>query len=96
MKWAYLAKGNIESVRTLLAHGVDIDWTNDCNKSALHFAVRYADNEIIDFLINHKISVRIVNRYNGMPLLSACSTKSNIKNVRTLLENGADINWTII
>ena len=38
--------------------------------------------------------MRTVNSDNGTPLLCACSVKSNIENVRTLIEHGADINWT--
>ena len=94
LMWACFAKGNIENVRTLLAHGADINMTGRENNSALHFAARDADSETIKYLINHNISVNIINDDSDTPLMWACQAKDNIENVRTLLTHGADINLT--
>ena len=62
-------------------YGSDINFRTIYNDNALHFAARYADSEIIEFLIMHNISVNIFKDGNDTPLAWACSAKGNIENV---------------
>ena len=79
--WVCLAKNNVENVRILFTYGSDINFRTIYNDNALHFSARYADSEIIEFLIMHDISVNIFNDDNDTPLAWACSAKGNIENV---------------
>ena len=87
-------KGNNENVWTILVCGANINLTNKYDNSALYFATKDTDSEIIAYLINHNISVNIANDDKDKPLKWAYLAKGNIESVRTLLAHGEDIDWT--
>ena len=84
-------KNNIDNVLKLLKHGADINLTNSRRASALHFAARNADSEIIECLINHEIPVNLNDGKRNTPLMWACFVENNIKNVQPLISHGADV-----
>lgn len=81
-----IASGNLEKVKTLLRHGVDIharllqdkDWT------ALHFAVKAQKPEIVDYFLEQGADVNAVLEDNT-PLMGAIY-KENERIVEQLLK----------
>ena len=86
-------KNKINNIRTLIEHGADVNFRLETTGStALHFAAKFADEELIKFLLNHmNISVNASDNDSQMPLIWACSRKNNVNTVATLLDHGADI-----
>ena len=86
-------RNKINNVRALIEHGADVNFRLETTGStALHFAAKFADEELIKFLLNHmNISVNASDNDSQTPLIWACSRKNNVNTVATLLDHGADI-----
>ena len=100
LMWAFLNRSNrdnLEYVRRavdlLITHGADVKATSKMGGySALHLAAHYADGETISRLIDHDISVNMIDNENKTPLAWAFITTNKLENVVALLERGADMN----
>ena len=76
----------------MLRHGADINAINKSGACVLHFAAKFANTSVIEFLLWKGIHVDVKDYDNKTPLLWACQKSSNIDNVLALLKHGADIN----
>ena len=95
LMWACSVKNNIRNVTTLLEHGADVNVANkEDGASALHFAAKYADQEIIESLLKANASINITDDQQQTPLMWACTMKNNSRNVAALICHGADVNVT--
>ena len=93
--WACCQANNIDNVTALLTHGADINKTNkEYGACALHYAAKFSDKSMIEFLIGKGISVNVMDNDNRTPLLWACQKANNVDNVTALLRHGADLNKT--
>jgi ankyrin repeat protein len=85
--------GDPVAVRTLLKQGVDVNATESDGSTALHWAARKNNLEIIGLLIGAGAKVNAATRYNITPLALAAAN-GNAAIINRLLENGADPNGT--
>ena len=86
-------KNRINNIRTLIEHGADVNLQIESTGSyALHFAAKFADKELIEYIFKlMSISINANDNNYQTPLIWACSRKNNVNNVATLLDLGADI-----
>ena len=82
-----------ETVRTLLAHEVDVNAREGDGATALHWAVVRDDVELVESLLRAGADVDAANDYGVTPLTLAC-TNRNAAVVEQLLGAGADPNAT--
>lgn len=82
--------GAIDKVRQALLDGANIQETNkkDANQSLLHYATQYGYEELVAFLLEHKINPNIVDDY-GVSALHKAAGKGYISIVKQLVEHGA-------
>ena len=77
---------NIEAINFLLNKGADVNLQDRDGKSALHFA----SSDICYWLIQNLADVNMCENHNCTPLMQA-SSKSDVKKVAMLIENGAKV-----
>ena len=97
-------RGDIEAVKFLLKHGVDIDTENSYGRTALHNAVDGGHLELVKFLLKQGASTNTVDRVFRItctPLISALwklrenrydadAVKVYLEIIKELLKSGAD------
>ena len=83
-----------EAVRSLLAHGLDVDATQGDGATALHWAVYWDDQQTAELLIRAGADVDAANDYEVTPLWLACANASG-EMVERLLAAGADAKATL-
>jgi ankyrin repeat protein len=84
-------QGNRAAVRTLLAQREDVNAREVDGTTALHWAVRADDAEMVGLLIRAGATVQVANRYGITPLWLA-AVNGNAAMIDVLLEAGADVN----
>jgi len=67
--------GAIESIKMLMARGVDINAVNDAGDTAVHGAVQRGANDVIRFLAANGASLNVKNRQGRTPLDAAASRR---------------------
>ena len=77
---------NMEAINFLLNKGADVNLQDRDGKSALHFA----SSDICYWLIQNLADVNMCDNHNCTPLMQA-SSKSDVKKVAMLIENGAKV-----
>ena len=93
--WA--ARGNhIETVRTLIRHGADLQHENDKGSTPLYWAVRYGFPQLLTVLITEgKANVNQIRKLGFVtPIVLAAALDYN-DIVEILLQNGAKLNMKI-
>ncbi len=83
--------GNHAGVRSLLQQKTNVNAAEADGTTALHWAVRADDQELIHLLIRAGANARAANRYGVTPLQLA-AINGNVTTARALLEAGADPN----
>jgi ankyrin repeat protein len=94
--------GHLDVVRLLLEKGAPVDSRDSYRNTALHFAARVDKNKkkppagmkkcpLVQMLIDHGARIDPVDKAGNTPLHEAVS-RGTLAKVRTLVENGADIN----
>jgi ankyrin repeat protein len=69
------ARGDLDLLRLLLRHGVDVDTLNNNNCTALHFACQYCHTNMIKWLISEGNSNVFIENTNSMtPIHILCGT----------------------
>ena len=77
---------NMDAINVLLNKGADVNLQDRDGKSALHFAC----SDICYWLIQNLADVNMCDNHNCTPLMQA-SSKSDVKKVAMLIENGAKV-----
>jgi ankyrin repeat protein len=83
--------GNRAGFRALIKQGVDVNAREADGTTALHWAVRSDDQEMVETLLRTGANVQAVNRYGVTPLALA-ATNGNAGILQALLKAGADPN----
>ena len=90
---ACLGVGRLDNMKTLIQYGADINARDIDGSTLLHFASRYSNQEIVEFLLKlNQISVNATNNDHATPLMLACTDGGRLDNIKTLIQYGADIN----
>jgi ankyrin repeat protein len=84
-------RGDVATVRKLVAQKVDVNAPDADGSTALHWAAQRDDVAMVDALIAAGANVKAKTRYNITPLSLAC-TNGDAKLVDRLLKAGADPN----
>ena len=88
-------KPNLETVKTLLENGADVNTRSDTGDTPLHIAVIERDIEFIEALSNKGADVNARNNYCHNPLYYAMFWKSDEEKgrgvIKFLIANGADV-----
>ena len=84
--------GRLDNIKMLIQNGADIQ-AQDCDGSTvLHYASRYSNQEVVEFLLKlNEISVNATDNNNQTPLMYACYEGGRLENIKMLIKNGADI-----
>ncbi len=83
--------GDVDTVKTLLASGVDIDETDFSTGTALHIAVGQGNERIVKVLIEHGADLEAKSELNSARALHLAADFDELAIIGYLLDNGADI-----
>jgi ankyrin repeat protein len=84
--------GRLSEVDSILSQQADLITYKDANgNSLMHLAINFYNDGMVDLLIKHKASVKILNRNNESPIQRAAFFGLN-KALLSLLKAGADWN----
>ncbi len=83
------------ALRSLLAKKADVNAAQSDGATALHWAVRYDDGEMVDTLIRAGANVKAANREGATPMYLAC-INGNARTIENLIKAGADPNATFL
>lgn len=86
------ARGDIETVRTLLEDGIAIDLRSRNGLSPLHWSIYRDDTTMIDFLLECGSPVDIQTDEGHTPLMNIASSSGSTEKAILLLDHGADPN----
>jgi serine/threonine protein kinase len=86
-----VSKGTVEDVAAILSYGIDVSSINDKKQSALMFAAALGRTEMINFLIDKKISLNLQDLH-GMTAVAYAADKGQSEALAALLAGGADPN----
>ena len=76
--------GRLDNMKTLIQYGADISARDINGETLLHFASRYAEQEIVEFLLKlNQISVNATNNDQATPLIFACLDGGRLDNMKT-------------
>src|ERR1051325_10440937 len=67
------ARGDIKTVRSLLANKAEVNAAGPDGSTALHQAVRFDHLDIVDLLLSAGTDVKAATRYKVTPVSLACS-----------------------
>jgi len=84
-------QGRVETVRSLLQQGVDVNAAQGDGMTGLHWAAERGDVEITDMLIHAGANVRAVTRIGHYTPLHLASKSGSLPVVESLLAGGADV-----
>ena len=95
--WKAASKGDIASVKSELAAGVDPSAADDAGYTPLHIAVQERQVEVIALLLQHGADPNRADKHGNGPLWTAVywacrrdHTDQNIEAIRLLLNSGAN------
>ena len=83
--------GHLQTVQSLLRHGVDVDVGGYMNRTPLHFASQPGHRDVVQCLIDHGADVNSHEDDHSTPLNWA-TFKGHVDVVRMLLKHHADVN----
>ena len=85
-------RGEIETVRSLLREGADVNAAQGDGMTALHWAAERGDIEMAEMLIYAGANVEAVTRIGSYTALHLASKAGNAPAIETLLQAGSDAN----
>ena len=88
---AAVKAADVDTVRSLVDRGVDVNQTAPDGATALHWAVHRNDAGLVDLLLEAGADVSVKNRYGVQPI-SLAAENGNADILEALLEAGADPN----
>jgi len=83
------SRGDIETVKTLLAHGADVNHANNDGETALLIANERGHTEIVKLLLTQGANINKIDGQGFTALTVSIATGMDIELVRFLLEKGA-------
>ena len=83
--------GHLQTVRSLLRHGVDVDVRGYANCTPLRFASQLGHRDVVQCLIDHGAEVNLYEDDSNTPL-SWAANRGHADVVQILLEHHADVN----
>ncbi len=86
-------RADVKAVRALIAERVDLNAAEPDGSTALHWAARLNNPELVDILAAAGANARAATRYTVTPLSLAC-TNGNAAIIERLIKAGADPNGT--
>jgi len=86
-----LAEGNLDVLRSLLEHGVDVNERNATHETPLFVVSEAGKLEVAELLIKYGADVNCRDKYGQTPLLAA-SREEFCGTAKLLLDHGADVN----
>src|ERR1035438_4369901 len=84
-----IRKGDLAAVKTLLAHGADVNARDAKGASALMYAAIYGDLECMNLLLDKGADP---NASNDLSINALMWAASDLGKVRTLVAHGANVN----
>lgn len=87
-------RGDVAAVVSLIAAGQSVQAAQIDGMTALHWAVRHDDEQLVQALVKADTNVGAKNRYDVTPLSIACEN-GNAAIVELLLKSGADANTAL-
>jgi ankyrin repeat protein len=81
--------GQLACVQLLIDNGANVQATNTCGRTAVHFA---SSSDIINVLVKNGANVNAVSKDGDTPLHEAFTVGRINSTIRALISNGADIN----
>lgn len=88
--WEAARKGQLDTVKTLLAKGVDVNAKTAYGATALSYAAEKGHAEVVKLLLEHKAAVNVKDRfYNSTPLAWAMY-RNHWDIIKALVEAGAE------
>ena len=89
---ACLHGGRLDNIQALIQNGADIAARDYFDSTLLHIASRYSKREVVEFISNlNDICVNAVDKATQSPLVYACFDGGRLGNIKTLIQNGAEI-----
>ena len=85
-------RGDLESVRALLASGEDVNGAQGDGMTALHWAAERGDLDMARLLISEGASTSLATRIGAYTPLHVASKRAQLEVVRELLAAGAEVN----
>lgn len=89
---AAVKSGKLDLVEILINAGVDLNESSANGMSPLAWAVNYNQADIVDMLLKHKANPQQIDAVGLFPL-SLAASKGNVRMIKSLVSNGADINF---
>jgi hypothetical protein len=86
--------GKIETIRTLLNYGADINIRchENYNRTPLMCAAEYCNKGVVSLLLSYKANVNLQDKNGATALLLSINSEKNIDVIKQLLHAGADKN----
>jgi ankyrin repeat protein len=88
----------LEIVKILLAHGADINARNYFQETALHYAAKKGNLNMIIYLIDRGAEINVADTAGNTPLTAVLTygktigDQNNLNIIKLLIEKGADLN----
>jgi ankyrin repeat protein len=93
--YTYSLTNQLVKAESYLKNGGDVDVVGEYDSSALHYACREGNIEMIELLLRYNADVNKKNKYSTIyplfDILSSTKIKNPLPFIQLLLENGADI-----
>lgn len=80
--------------KLLRLRGINADIKNQHNETALHYAIKSNDPELVELLLNNSADTNSYDNNHTTPLLLAVMDDKDTKIQQMLIQNGADVNAT--
>ena len=85
-------QGSLELVQLLIAHKAKINVQNYGGESPLILAAQHRQDEIIKFLLNNEVDVKLKTKNNDTALTEACSYGASEEIIKSLILLGSEVN----
>lgn len=88
----YLAhQGDVDGIHVLLDHGVDVNFADFDNRTALHVAACDGNVKVVSLLLSKGANVNAQDRWGSTPLADACHYRNEVV-CKLLSKSGAKLN----
>ncbi len=92
--WAAQSGVSREAIEILMAHGLDITWTNRDGLGVLDIAIKSRRRDLVDLCVEHGVPLTESRRRSGLTPLMLAASFGDKEMVDYLLERGASVDAT--